>query len=123
MSRGNDQVSEEALMQDFCEKVALKLQPIFVALGAHDIKLGRVFMHDWKPSDMSVLLTHNKAVPNRKYINRVRFNGLYYDPNSERVDGTSRVSHGSPRPVPNGTKTIINPYDDRVFPVDSVAYR
>ena len=34
---------------------------------------------------------------------------LSYDPSSERMQGTPSITRGSPRPIPNGTKTIINP--------------
>ena len=117
MSKGNAQISEEALLQDFCERIGHLVQPIFVALGAHDIVHGRVFMDEWRPDNMSVVLNDPHRL-NKKYINRIRLNGLYYDPKSDRVDSSPRSSTGKPKPVPNGTKTIINPYDDQEFPVD-----
>ena len=120
MSRGNAKISEEALMQDFCEVVAIRLKPIFQVLGAHnmDRERGRVFMHEWKPDHMSVVLNDPSKEPDRKYISRVMFDGLAYDPSSKKEEGKGSISYGSPKPVPNGNKTIRNPYDDREFLVD-----
>ena len=120
MSKGNSQISEEALMQDFCERIALRMKPIFQVLGAHNMnrESNRVFMHEWRPDYMSVVLNDPKKEPHKRYISRVVFDGLLYDPSSTKTDGESTINYGAEKPVPNGTKSIHNPYSDREFPVD-----
>ena len=120
MSKGNAQISEEALMQDFCQTIGIRFKPIFQVLGAHnmDREPGRVFMHEWSPNHMSVVLNDPSKEPDRKYISRVVFEGLIYSPDSTKVDKEAKISYGQARPVPNGTKTIHNPYEDKEFLVD-----
>ena len=120
MSRGNAQISEEALMQDFCERLGLKLKSIYRALGARFVmdEPNRVWMNEWTPNRMNVVLNDPKKVGHKKFINRVRLENLYYDPQSIKKDGDPHISRGKAVPVPNGSKTIINPYADKPFMVD-----
>ena len=109
MSAGNALISEEALIQDFCQRMGLLVQPIFRAMGAHGVEDGRVWMHEWSPEHMSVVLNDPKKVSHKKYINRIVFSDLYYDPNSHKEEGEPKIARGSAHPVPNGSKTIIPP--------------
>ena len=56
MSRGNEKISEEALIQDFCETVGKKLKPIMWTLGGWKTMKdsNRVWMHEWRPDHMRV---------------------------------------------------------------------
>ena len=113
MSAGNALISEEALIQDFCERMGKLIKPIMRAMGAHNLEDdNKVWMHEWSPDHMSVVLVDvhdKKKVPNRKFISRVIFSDLYYDPNSHKEEGEPKISRGSAHPVPNGSKTIIPP--------------
>ena len=120
MSRGNEKISEDALMQDFCERVGKIVKPIMWTLGGWKTMVNpdRVWMQEWRPDHMRVFVGDPHAERYGRYRTWLQFDQLSYDPASEKVDGESSITRGSPRPVPNGTKTILNPYPDKVFPVD-----
>ena len=120
MSRGNEHISEESLMQDFCENFGKKMKPIMWTLGGWKTMKdpNRVWMHEWRPDHMRVFVGNPGEERYGRYRTWLQLENLSYDPSSEKKEGTSVITRGTPRPVPNGTKTIINPYEDEEFPVD-----
>ena len=120
MSRGNTFISEESLMQDFCAEFGKRMKPIMWTLGGWKTMKNpnKVWMKDWRPDHMRVFVGNPDEEKYGRYRTWIQLENLSYDSSSEKIEGKSTITRGNPRPVPNGTKTIINPYADREFPVD-----
>ena len=117
MSRGNAQISEEALIQDFCAKVGKQLKPIMWTLGGWKTMKDpqKVWMQNWRPDHMRVFVGNPDEERYGRYRTFVDFERLGYDPASEKVSGTPTISRSDKKPIPNGNKTIVNPYKDRIY--------
>ena len=102
--------SEIVLVRDRQVEVAKRLKPIMRQLGAWraNEEPGRVWLHEWTPEHMSIVLNDPHKVDSRSKINRVVFTGLYYAKEVKMSDGTPTVTFTGEKPVPGFTSKLVD---------------
>ena len=106
----NKSISQEVLVRDQQAEIAKRLKPIMRQLGAWraDEDPGRVWLHEWTPENMSVVLNDPHKAGDRKKINRVVFKGLYFSKEVKIEDSEPRITFTGEQPVPGFANKLID---------------